>query len=304
MDSSPTPPTERLRPKEAEANAKAPMGAFDRVLVGFDGDAGSHDALRLAAGLAEADGAELSLAVVLPGWPEAIATATYASLVTEEEKRVTREASSALGRDFEVSVIAGGTSAEGLKTIAAAEAADLIVIGSTHRGAIGRVLPGGVGERVLDGAPCAVAIAPRGLAESEFELRRILVGCDGSRESLAAAKLAGALTEANAAQLTLVGVVEMSFDLAGLPRPAAREEIARIERALERARRTLPPTVSPATKEVHGVPAEVIAAVGQEADLLVIGSRGQYGPLRRTLLGSVAAKLARSAPCATLITPA
>jgi nucleotide-binding universal stress UspA family protein len=55
---------------------------------------------------------------------------------------------------------------------------------------------------------------------------------------------------------------------------------------------------------VHGVAAEVIAAAGHEADLLVIGSRGQYGPLRRTLLGSVAAKLARSAPCATLITPA
>jgi nucleotide-binding universal stress UspA family protein len=48
----------------------------------------------------------------------------------------------------------------------------------------------------------------------------------------------------------------------------------------------------------------MLAAAGRDADLLVLGSRGQYGPLRRTLLGSVAAKLARTAPCAMLVTPA
>lgn len=282
-----------------------PSGVFNRVLVGFDAKAASRDAFKLGGLLAKAGGGKLVLASILSGWPEAIAPGDYAWLVIEEEKRIAREAYASLGsREFEISVIAGGTAAEGLKSIAAAESADLIVIGSTHRGAIGRVLPGSVGERVLDGAPCAVAIAPRGLAEREIELGRILVGCDGSRESLAAADLAGALAEANAAQLTLVGVVEMRFDLAGFPRPAAAAEIARIERALERASRALPPTSSPTIKEVHGVAAEVIAAAGLEADLLVLGSRGQYGPLRRTVLGSVAAKVARSAPCASLITPA
>jgi nucleotide-binding universal stress UspA family protein len=305
MDPPSTRRSDAAFPPPAAAKSDAAGGAFARVLVGFGSVPGSFDALKLGARLAESSGAELILAAVLPGWPEAIAPGNYRGLALEEEKRVTREASALLGaREFEVEAIAGGTAAEGLRSIAGAEGADLIVIGSTHRGPVGRVLPGSVGERVLDGAPCAVAIAPRGLAERELELRRILVGCDGSRESLAAVRLAATLAEASAARLTLLGVVEMRFDLAGFPRPAAPAETARIERALQRARRSLSPTLSAAIGEVHGVAAEVIAAAAGEADLLVLGSRGQYGPLRRTFLGSVAAKLARTAPCATLITPA
>jgi len=48
----------------------------------------------------------------------------------------------------------------------------------------------------------------------------------------------------------------------------------------------------------------VIAAVARDADLLVIGSRGNYGPERRLFLGSVAARVASTAPCATVIVPA
>lgn len=304
MNRPPVPQGPTASPRDAPVT-RAATGAFGRVLVGFDSEPGSVDALKLAAGLAESSGAELILAAVLAGWPDAVAPGDYTGLVLEEEKRVTREASALLGaRDFSVRAIAGGTAAEGLRAMAGAEDADLIVIGSTHRGPVGRVLPGSVGERVLNGAPCAVAIAPRGLGERELDLQRILVGCDGSRESLAAVQLAAAVAETNGADLTLLGVVEMRFDLAGFPRPAAPAEIARIERALQRARRGVSPTLSTTIKEVHGVPAEMIAAAGRDADLLVIGSRGHYGPLRRTLLGTVAAKLARTAPCPTLITPA
>ena len=52
---------------------------------------------------------------------------------------------------------------------------------------------------------------------------------------------------------------------------------------------------------VDGDPADVLAAHGVELDLLVIGSRG-YGPLRRTLLGGVSAKVMRLAPCPVLVT--
>jgi nucleotide-binding universal stress UspA family protein len=305
VENPPTPRSNAARPPPATANRGAAGGAFARVLVGFDSVPGSFDALRLGERLAESSEAELILAAVLAGWPEAIAPGDYAGMVRDEEKRVIREASALLGaREFKVDAVAGGTAAAGLRSMAAAEGADVIVIGSTHRGPVRRVLPGSVGERVLDGAPCAVAIAPRGLAERELELRRILVGCDGSRESLAALRLAADLAEANQAQLTLLGVVEMRFDLAGFARPAPPAEVVRIERALERAHRSLSPTLAATVETVHGVPAEVIAAAGHDADLLVVGSRGQYGTVRRTLLGSVAAKLARSAPCPTLIAPA
>lgn len=277
-----------------------------RVLVGVDEGPASADALALARTLAGAGDAELLIASVRPYWAESIPPGDYARIVEEEEAKLRREVMPLLaGLDFETRVIAGGRPSDGLKEIAEAEGADLTVIASTHRGPVGRVLPGSVGERVLDGAPCAVAIAPRGFAEGDpGPLQRIVVGCDGSRESTAALWLAAALAERDGAKLTLVGVVEMRFDLAGFPRPADPQEIARVERALSRARASLHPGLAVESKEVHGVAPDMISATARGADLLAIGSRGNYGPVRRLFLGSVAAKVARTAPCPTLVVPA
>jgi nucleotide-binding universal stress UspA family protein len=51
-----------------------------------------------------------------------------------------------------------------------------------------------------------------------------------------------------------------------------------------------------------GNPAELIAKESEDHDLLLVGSRG-YGPVRRTLLGGVAARLARTARCPLLVLP-
>jgi nucleotide-binding universal stress UspA family protein len=80
----------------------------------------------------------------------------------------------------------------------------LIVLGSTHRGGLGRVMPGSVAERLLNGAPCPVAVAPRGYEPRE--LRVIAVGYDGSAEATAALELATALGEAADATLRVIAV--------------------------------------------------------------------------------------------------
>jgi nucleotide-binding universal stress UspA family protein len=279
-----------------------------RLLVGVDGGPASADALALARTLAAASGAELLVASVKPYWPDSVPSRDYARVAAEEEAKLRREVAPALGAQrFQARVIGGGRADDGLKEIAEAEGLDLIVIGSTDRGPVGRVLAGSVGERVLDGAPCAVAIAPRGSAARvpgpRQGLRRVVVGCDGSREASAALALAAALAEPAGAEITLVGVVEMHFDLAGFPRPADPKETARLERALARARDSLPAGLRVETKEVHGVAADVIAAVARDADLLALGSRGNYGRVRRLFLGSVAGRLASTAPCATVVVP-
>ena len=50
--------------------------------------------------------------------------------------------------------------------------AALLVAGASHRGKVGRTVPGGVGERLLHAAPCPVAIAPRGYERPVEGLRR------------------------------------------------------------------------------------------------------------------------------------
>jgi nucleotide-binding universal stress UspA family protein len=51
-----------------------------------------------------------------------------------------------------------------------------------------------------------------------------------------------------------------------------------------------------------GRPADVLIALSETVDLMVIGSRG-YGPLRAVLLGGVSGQVIRSAACPVIVVP-
>ncbi len=96
----------------------------------------------------------------------------------------------------ETDAIASRTPASTLAETAETDQAQVIVVGSSHRGPVGRTLAGSVGESLLQGASRAVAIAPRGYAERDEErLQRIAVAFDGSSESWAALETAIGLAE-------------------------------------------------------------------------------------------------------------
>lgn len=276
------------------------------ILAGFDESPGSRDALTLAKALADAGGAELLLAAVRPYHRAALGREAFAAALREDEEWIAREAPEILGpTPFSIRVLTGVRPADGLKDTAAAAGVEAIVVGSTHRGRLRRVLAGSVGERVLDGAPCAVAVAPLGLAGTGFELRQIAVAYDGSREANAALELAVRMAEPAGASLLLLGAVEATLDLTGFEQVSPEQlEMARLTRHLRRARERLPRSVPVSSRLLCGRADRVILEAAEEADLLVVGSRGHYGPVRRVLLGSVATAVTRDAPCATLVTPA
>ncbi len=287
-----------------DGDAAAGARALGRIMVGFDERPASRDALTLAAALAEHSGAELLVGAVRAYWPELIGASSYARVLAEDEAWLRRETRKALGeRELAIRVIAGGHETGGLKEIAVAERADLIVIGSTHRGTVGRVRPGSVGERVLKNAPCAVALAPLGLARTEFGIGRIGVGYDGGVQSDLALRLAGALAANGGASLTILGAVETGTSDPARGSPASREEV-RMRRALDKAEHSLPASVPVETRLVRGPPHAVLLEAAGELDLLVVGSRGHYGHVRRVFLGGVGAQVTRAAPCSVLIAPA
>lgn len=303
MDSQPAPIIDAAA---AEEPADPGLVAMNRVLVGFDERPASRDALALGKALCERTGAELIVASVRPYWPELIGPAEYERAVAEDEAWLGREATKVLdGQPFSISVIAGGHETSGLKEIAAAEDADVIVVGSTHRGRLGRVMPGSVGERVLNNAPCAVAVAPLGLADTGLRLEKIAVAYDGSREAAVALGLAIELAERAGASLLILGAVEFNVEVTGLgAQTLDKVEVARMQQHLERAREQAPASVAVETRILRGPPNHVISEAAEGSDLLVLGSRGHYSAPRRLFLGSVATEVTRSAPCATLITPA
>jgi nucleotide-binding universal stress UspA family protein len=136
---------------------------FKQVLVGFDGSAQAHNALVLAERLTAADG-ELVVCCVHR-------FDTVSARLDPVEPREDREAAEALaqealrlvGERVKVTplLLAAASSAIGLQHAAEQRHAELIVLGSSHHGTLGRVLVGSVSEGVLHGAPCPVLIVPR-----------------------------------------------------------------------------------------------------------------------------------------------
>jgi nucleotide-binding universal stress UspA family protein len=127
---------------------------FTNVLVGVDGKANGRDAIALASQLVDHDG-RLTLANVHRDEPTMRAISHE---VLEEER-------ACAGVEAELLSIASSSPARGLHEQAEELAADLIVIGSCSRGALGRVMLGDDSRASLDGAPCTVAIAIHGFAE-------------------------------------------------------------------------------------------------------------------------------------------
>src|SRR6185295_19313155 len=98
--------------------------------------------------------------------------------------------------------------ARALHRVAEQEHADVIVVGSTHHGAVGRVFVGDDAAAALHGSSCPVAVAPHGLAAAEWKtVQRIGVGFDAAPEAQQALVLAAALAAECGASLTVLDVV-------------------------------------------------------------------------------------------------
>ena len=286
------------------------MPVFEKIIVGYDGSEHGDDALALGRALRARTGAELVIARIFhddafldPGPAE-----VQPALERIREQRAVEVLSelrqAADLADAEARVVPSTSAPRGLHGLADELGADLIVVGSSHRGKLGRVLAGSVGERLLHGAPCAVAVAPRGFAERRrVSLEVIGVGYDGRPESELALEEAARLSASVGAALKVFAVSpftpfgkgwNLSLDVVDV---AERD---RLKQRLEAAVAGLPEESRAEGLLLSGHPAEVLAE--QEVDLLVVGSRG-YGPFRTVLLGGVSGPLVRSASSPVLVLP-
>ena len=285
---------------------------MSKIIVGVDESDRSKDAVALAALLARGSDAELVLVCAYPydDTPSRAANTGYKRYLREDAlAALDRLAATLPAADgLERRVVPDVSPARAIQEIAVRERASLIVIGSSRRGGIGRVLAGTTAERLLHGAPCPVAVAPAGYAATDHAIATIAVGYDGSPESEAA--LAGAVTLARSlgARLRVIEVLDAMWMgtpalMAGpgfVTEPAGLEERAR-RHVAERVA-ALPGDVAAQPQVLTGNPEPALAEQSEHADLFVVGSRG-YGPHRAVLLGSVSGRLVRDAACPVLVVP-
>lgn len=271
---------------------------FKNVIVGVDGQEGGRDAVTLARLLCAGNGTVTLAYVYHRGahiWrgsspPDEAAEGDRARELLDKELEQT-------GVEAQLRWEGSPSVGRGLHELAEGIGADLLVIGSSRRGLLGRVLIGDDTRAALNGAPCAVAIAPTGFAQHPVVMREIGVGYDGSPEAEHALGVARRLASAHKTKLS---AFEAMFLPARLYAAPPYPDDATIEEMVDAARERIAGLDGVEAHAAYGQPAEELALYSASLDLLVIGSRG-YGPIGRLVHGSTALELARLARCPLLV---
>jgi nucleotide-binding universal stress UspA family protein len=264
--------TEIAQTKETQVGASA----FERVLVGIDGSPESVEAARQAAALAHGPVTLLAAYDLVRGLVGGVGPATPA-MVDEAALRGEAEQRLELAREA-----LGGTAAlkvgEGrpwdlLLNEIERSGSTLVAVGSHgHNRPVG-ILIGSTATELIHKAPCSVLVART--AGGAFP-SRIVVGLDGSEESLVAYEVADALALRFKARLVpIAGCLEDEIE------PDAIQ--ARVARPV---------------RSVFNHPVEALVSASAESDLVVVGSRGLRG---LKALGSVSERVAHQAASSVLI---
>jgi nucleotide-binding universal stress UspA family protein len=182
---------------------------------------------------------------------------------------------------------------------AEAENADLLVVGlaEPERGRRD-ALPVRLAER----ASCVVVVVPEDWAPGTG---RTVVGASIDAASDAAIAFAAGQAERESRELELVHAWQLP--VTGEVRIPEVHDDASIPELQQRALETLATSVRAAGLEVtstarQGMPAQVLTAAAEDADLLVVGRRTRR-PLTRLLLGSVSRSLVEHPPCPVAVVP-
>ncbi|MPY96073.1 MAG: hypothetical protein GEV08_24340 [Acidimicrobiia bacterium] len=277
---------------------------MERIVVGVDGSASAETALRWAVEEADHHGAAVTAVLAWSYLDQRRGEGSQAFDPTygpEDARGALRGALAAVGasRPVEEQVV-NGLPANALLEVGAD--ADLLVVGARGLGGFKGLLLGSVSERVLEQAPCPVAVV-RVPGDHPAD-GRVVVGVDGSPTSTVA--LRWAADEARARQVALH--VVHAWQVPVLAPAATGQLVGTLE---ESARSLLESALREAAVgglEVEGhLPclgaARAMMNLAGEASLMVVGTRG-HGRVGRAVLGSTSRQLAHHAPCPIVVVPA
>jgi nucleotide-binding universal stress UspA family protein len=266
------------------------MTTHPKIIVGIDGSSRGDDALAFATAIART--LRTGLLLVHAYGPDGDREQARA-ILAERRKRV-------VGVPIEAVAYADPVPARGLRSVAAARRAALIVVGPSHRAGLGLVLPGSTGQQLLADGLRAVAVVPQGWRQDDGRLlHRVGVGYDGTAESRAALYSAVALTRALGGKLDVLRAF-WSTNPRELAAEAALE--ARARTGLGSVMQELPEDVDAHARLLLNDPGRALVTRSRELDVLVLGSRGK-GPLAAIWDGSVSSRVIRRAACPVIVVP-
>lgn len=250
---------------------------FSRVLVGIDGSEESREAARQAATLTEGRltllGAYNIASSLVGGTGFGVPAYYDEDLQRDSATAAVQQVRQEVGAADATGKIAKGVVWKVLVDEAERAEDTLIAVGSHGLGRMAGIVMGSVATEVIHRAPCSVLVARK---RSDAFPNKIVVGIDGSPQSLAAYAVAKQLAERFETELIPVRA-----------HGGKQVEGHLVDRLVGHYREELPDE-----------PVTALIAASADADLLVVGSRGLHGI---KALGSVSERVAHQARCSVLI---
>ena len=279
------------------------------IIVGIDGSDSSFDALRWAAFEARLHDAGIRViacytAPTYGGLDGAVYPSSVDIDVLKDEAETDVRKAMEIVAAIDPHVVVDGITLLSSAVVGIAESAlagDEIVVGATGRTGLLNGVIGSVAAGLTHRAHVPVIVVPAG-RPSGGKMKRIVVGVDGSPESLTALEWAYAEALASSAKLTVVHAWEYPYDVS---RSSMREIRKPMETAAINELRTSLESLGPRQTDgsVHitpklceDAPTAALMTESCGADLIVVGSRGRGG-LRSLLLGSVSRTMLHRALC-------
>jgi nucleotide-binding universal stress UspA family protein len=171
--------------------------------------------------------------------------------------------------------------------------AGVIVVGSTHRGAVGRIALGNTTDRVIDRATCPVAVAPRGFRDGLAAPERVGVAFVDTPGGRAALRAGAAIARHTQAGLIAYTVIESH---------TRTRDRARAEEAVERAIAEHAHDIRCEARVLRDGGIDALVEESRGLDFLVRGSRG-HRPVPTPLALGLPSKLARRVACPFVVVP-
>lgn len=282
-----------------------------RILIGVDGSSSSDAVIQEVARRPWPSGSEFKVVTVVDPFffPKA-------PMPLEEEKKRAQQAledqaKPLMDAGWHVSVrVILDNPRHALPRAASEWRAELVLLGSHGRGAVGRLLLGSTAQAVLRHSECSVEIIRITKIEKDGarEGMRVLIPTDGSEYAEAALQKVGERPWPKGSEFKIIASPEYPVLVGEYPyyAPEQLSEMTKTNRnhAIESAKAGLELLKKAGLKvgsevtEIKETPAHAILAEAEkwQADLIVMGSHGRRG-FDRLILGSVSETVALHARC-------
>jgi nucleotide-binding universal stress UspA family protein len=276
--------------------------ALKNILLATDLDVSANRALPFAVALADRYGAKFYAAHVITMETYALARPESIDVTLNE---IRAHASRALNQIIDQlrqhgqsceALLGSGDVIAVLMEFVRNHDVDLVVVGTSSRGGLGKVFLGSTAEEIIRVAPCPVlTVGPHVTAAASVGVRSIVCATDFSLGSLRAAEFAVSLAHEYHADLTMVHVVEgvpgESLGLALQPTEERLREMIPSEPRLPYEPEVVV-EIGPVAGRILGIANELLA------DIIVMGVRGA-GAFAQTAshFGSIAHKVVSLATC-------